>query len=104
MTGIAQREDRVYVTSDRNLARAWAGIWTPDGVHHGGGALYQVEAEDLEPDEDLLSLGGLSFQVARARVLTVYDPHVAYQAKFGRVLERVLSQHAAAKVAPRDGA
>ena len=97
MTEIGQRDDRVYVTCDRDLARAWAGIWTPDGVRHGGGSLYRVEAETLEPDDDLLSLPGLSFQASRARVLVVYDAHVAYHPRFGRVLEKVLADHEAAK-------
>lgn len=97
MTEIGQRDDRVYLTSDRDLARAWAGIWTPDGVRHGGGSLYRVEAETLEPDDDLLSLPDLSFQAPRARVLVVYDAHVAYQPRFARVLEKVLVDHESAK-------
>lgn len=62
-----------------------------------GGSLYRVEAETLEPDDDLLSLPGLSFQAPRARVLVVYDAHVAYHPRFGRVLEKVLADHEAAK-------
>ena len=41
MPDISQRPDRVYVTTDRQLAEAWAGVWTPDGAKHGGGALYR---------------------------------------------------------------
>jgi len=97
MTEIGQRDDRVYVTSDRDLARAWAGIWTPDGVRHGGGSLYRVEPEGLEPDDDLLSLPGLSFQAPRAQVVVVYDAHVAYHPRFVRVLQKVLADHEVAK-------
>jgi hypothetical protein len=65
----AQRPDRVYVTTNRDLAREYAWLWTPDGVHHGKGALYRVsvELEDLEPDEDLLSLTGLSSRLGGER-------------------------------------
>jgi hypothetical protein len=102
MPEISQREDRVYLTADRELARAWAGIWTPDGANHGGGSLYRVETDALEPDDDLLSLPGVSFQAERARVLAVYDAHVAYHPKFSRILQRVLADHAAAKSARED--
>ena len=44
-----------------------------------------------------LSLPGLSFQAPRARVVVVYDAHVAYQPKFARVLQKVLADHEAAK-------
>jgi hypothetical protein len=99
---IGQRDDRVYVTTDRELARAWAGVWTPDGVHHGGGSLYRVEATDLEPDDDLLSLPGLSYQTPRAQVLAVYDAHVAYKPKFASTLQRVLDDLASAKLRSAD--
>lgn len=103
MTEIAQRDDRVYVTTDRELARAWAGVWTADGIHHGGGTLYRVDADDLEPDGDLLSLPELSFQAPRARVVAVYDSHVPYSPKFRRTLQRVLDEHAAAKAQAERG-
>ena len=96
---IAHRRDRVYLTTDRGLAKAWAGIWTPDGERHGGGTLYRVEADLLEPDEDLLSLPGVSFQAPRARVVRVYDPYVAYPPRHLNVLKRILTQHARAKQA-----
>ncbi|TFF04362.1 hypothetical protein [Cellulosimicrobium funkei] len=101
MTEIAQRDDRVYLTSDRELARAWAGLWTPDGEHFGNGSLYQVDAElaALEPDEDLLSLEGVSFQVPRAVVRVVYDAAVRYSEKHLLVLEARLQQHKEAKEA-----
>jgi hypothetical protein len=97
MADISQRPDRVYVTTDRHLAEAWAGVWTPDGAKHGGGALYRVEAEDLEPDEDLLSLTGVSFQTAQARVSAVYNAHVPFHSKYAKVLQRMVDAHAAAK-------
>lgn len=98
---IAQRGDRVYVTSDRELALAWAGLWTPDGRKHGNGSLYQVEVEPelLEPDEDLLSLAGLSFQVPRAQVKAVYRAVVPFSPKHVKVVQGVLDRHAAAKTA-----
>jgi hypothetical protein len=99
MTEIAQRADRVYITTDRNLARAWAGIWTSDGKQHGGGTLYQVEADDLEPDEDLLSLPGRFFQAPRARVKCVYDAYVPFKPGFGQVLQKLVDEHVAAKTA-----
>lgn len=99
MTEIAQRDDRVYLTSDRELARAWAGLWTPDGEHFGNGSLYQVDAElaVLEPDEDLLSLQGVSFQVPRAVVRVVYDAAVPYSEKHLHVLETLLHRHKRAR-------
>ncbi len=98
---ISQRGDRVYVTSDRELALAWAGLWTPDGRKHGNGSLYQVEVEPglLELDEDLLSLPDLSFQAPRAQVKTVYRALVRFSPKHGKVLQGALDNHAAAKAA-----
>lgn len=95
---IGQRLDRVYMTTDKSVAKAYASLWTPDGEKHGGGCLYVVEADDLEPDDDLLSLPGF-FQAPRATVVTVYDPHVAYDPKCGKVFDRVLADLAAAKAA-----
>lgn len=97
---IAQRSDRVYVTTDRNLARAWAGIWTIDGKQHGGGTLYQVEVDvdELEPDDDLLSLPGRFFQAPQARVTCVYDAYVGFHDRFGRVIQQLVDEHAAAKL------
>src|SRR5262245_49524336 len=94
LSHIAQRDDRVYVTTDRTLARAWAGLWTPDGRTYPGGTLYRVDATDLEPDEDLLSLHGLSYQVPHATVIAVYDAHVPHdRVRQLAVLQRVLEQH-----------
>jgi hypothetical protein len=57
MANIGQRNDRVYLASDRELARACAGVWTPDGTSVGGGTLYEVTTEHgLEPDDDFLCL------------------------------------------------
>ncbi|TGN32999.1 hypothetical protein [Aeromicrobium chenweiae] len=97
---ISQRRDRVYVTTDRELARVYAGTWrNPDTAELGRGALYRVEVkEGLEEDEDLLSLPGLSFQAPSATVIAVYDAAVKPDApKYGRVLKRTLDDHAAAK-------
>ena len=95
---IAQRHDRVYLTTDKQLAWAFASMWTPDGTQHGGGALYRVEADVLEPDEDLLSLEGVSYQSPQARIVAVYDAHVPFnQNKVAAVFQRVLEDHEAAK-------
>lgn len=98
---IGQRLDRVYVTTDRQLAEAYASLWSLDGVRSGGGSLYQVQAADLEPDEDLVSLPGVSFQAPRATVISVYNPYVRYDRKrSARTLARVLAAHSAAKQVP----
>ncbi|MBT1669175.1 hypothetical protein KK092_07260 [Curtobacterium flaccumfaciens pv. flaccumfaciens] len=57
-----QRQDRVYVTSDRELAQVFSAEWSIDGKVHGSGWLYLVEVEDgdLEPDDDLVSLPDMS--------------------------------------------
>jgi hypothetical protein len=96
---IGQRRDRVYVTTRRALAKAYAGLWTPDGQRHGGGTLYRVDVEpdDLEPDEDVLSVPGLCYQAVCATVVRVYDPHVRYDSKFGREMEKVVNELEAAK-------
>jgi hypothetical protein len=98
MSNITQRLDRVYLTSDRELARACASVWSPDEDKEsaGGGVLYVVQAVDpLEPDDDLPVPAGLSYQTASARVLKIYDPHVARNdAKTGRKLRSVLKQNA----------
>ena len=79
LTEIAQRADLVYLTTDRELARAYAGLWTLDDQVLGGGALYRVEPDEPpEPDEDLLSLAGLSWQVRSATIGAVYDAYVRF--------------------------
>lgn len=90
---VRQREDLVYVTSDRELARACAGVWSPDGVSIGGGSLYQVRSDEpLVEDEDLPGLG-LSFQVPSAVVVAVVDAYVARDdRRHGRTLREVLSR------------
>jgi hypothetical protein len=93
-TEIAQRPDLVYATTYRTLARAWAGVWTGDGTRHGGGALYIVELDDPEPDDDLLPSPGLSYQASSGRIVSVYDPHVSFDPKYGRTLQRLLAAHA----------
>ena len=91
---ITQRLDRVYVTSDRELARAFAGAFEQADGAIGGGVLYQVEAlGDLEPDEDLPGLD-ISFQVPQARVVAIIDAYVRrdddrYAAKLRSVLTQL---------------
>jgi len=99
-TEIGQSDSRVYVTTDRQLAAAYASLWSLDGMQQGGGALYRVTVEDadLEPDVDLLSLPGVSFQAPAAKVLSVYDACVRFDAaRSKRALQRVIANHATAK-------
>ena len=93
LTDIAQRLDRVYATTDRALGRAWASLFTPDGETFPGGALYRVELEDPEPDADLRSSPGLSYEARRGRILVVYDGHVPYDRKRLTYLQRLLAEH-----------
>lgn len=92
---VSQRSDRVYVTPDRRLARVYAGGWSEDGVHFGYGWLYEVAAEEalLEPDADLLSLPGVSFQVPSATVVRVYERSVRpNQRRFAETLTGILEE------------
>lgn len=93
LTDIAQRLDRVYATTDRALGRAWASLFTPDGTTFPGGALYRVELEAPEPDADLLSSAGLSYEAPRGRILAVYDAQVPYDGKHLRYLQNLLNEH-----------
>lgn len=94
LRAIAQRPDRVYVTVDRHLALAYASTWTIDGVRLGGGSLYLVESEELEPDEDLLSLPGLCFQARSARVVQVAKARVAFNRESSsRKMTEILARH-----------
>lgn len=91
---IGQRSDRVYVTPDRRFALAFASSWSPDGVRYRGGSLYIVECDELEPDDDLLSLPGQSFQAASARVLRVAKAKVPPDAALVRAkMNEVLNRH-----------
>lgn len=100
---IAQRTDKVYVTSDVKLARVYAGMWTNPTAkvpRAGGGSVYQVEIEDgsLEPDEDLLSLPGVSFQAKSAAIVGVQYKSVPHnKGQFAKKLAEVLHQHSRAK-------
>lgn len=72
--GHATRTDLVYLTTGRQVARAYAAFY-PDG------ALYQVEANGpLEPDPDC-HMPGLSWQCPAATVLTVVDPAVLFRTR-----------------------
>ncbi|MDN3905783.1 hypothetical protein [Arthrobacter sp. YD2] len=102
LTEIAQRSDRVYMTSDIKLARAYAAMWTDPvtGAQRGGGSVYQVEVVDgsLEPDEDLLSLAGLSYQAKTAMILRVWHRSVPLNAKHvQKKMRAVMREHERAK-------
>lgn len=81
--------DRVYLSTDRGLARIWAGQWTDGDGRVGDGWLYRVrvDVDALEPDEDVLSLPGLSYQALMAVGSSVYARH---QPAFAHKLQRVL--------------
>jgi hypothetical protein len=67
--GTFARSDRVYLTTDRAAARAFAACY-PDG------ALYVVEpVGDVEPDPDAPKV---SIRCGQAVVTSVYDPVVRY--------------------------
>jgi hypothetical protein len=66
------RTDIVYVTTGRDVARAFAAFY-PDG------ALYRVEPDgELEPDPDCAT-PGLSWQCPAARIAAVIDPVVLFR-------------------------
>lgn len=103
MTEIAQRPDKVYMTSRVNLARGYASVWVnPDTESQGGGWVYEVEVTDgtMEPDQDLLSSDGISFQADSAVIVRIHDRGVAYNAKrYGKEFRQVMNAHEAAKKA-----
>lgn len=70
----ATRTDVVYVTTGRNVARAFAAFY-PDG------ALYRVEPRgELEPDPDS-GIPGLSWQCPAAEVVAVVDAAVLFRTR-----------------------
>lgn len=79
------RTDIVYVTTGRDVARAFAAFY-PDG------ALYRVEpAGALEPDPDC-DLPDLSWQCAAARVAAVVDPVVLFRTRTPERWLRLMTQ------------
>ena len=103
LTDIAQRPDKVYLTSDVKLARVYAGMWTDPTAkaqRAGGGSVYEVEVEDgsLEPDEDLKSLPGVSFQADSAVIVRVQYKQVSLnKEQFAKKVNNVLRDHERAK-------
>lgn len=101
LRSIAQRRDRVYVTSDRELAKVFARTWHDGARERSHGWLYEVSADDLEDDADLLSVPGISFQVGSALIIRVADRGVAPDHRASRrALERVLRDHESARSRP----
>ena len=97
---VAQRADRVYVTSDRQLAQVFASDWSGNGIDFGRGWLYlvSVDPDELEPDADLVSLPGVSFQCPSARIERVWQRDVKPTPKRSRQhLDELLARHSAAK-------
>ena len=71
--------DRVYVTTDRDLARGWAANEVLEA--QGGGALYRVRplpAMSIEPDPDYPPT---SYSARRAAVLEVVEDPVQMSAE-----------------------
>jgi hypothetical protein len=103
LTEIAQRPDKVYMTSRVNLARGYASVWVnPDTGNAGGGWVYEVEVEDgtMEPDQDLLSCDGTAFQADSAVIIRIQDRGVASNPKrYAKEFRQVLNAHEAAKKA-----
>ncbi|MFE1264433.1 hypothetical protein ACFW5X_28385 [Streptomyces albogriseolus] len=70
----ATRTDVVYMTTDRQVAKAYAAFY-PDG------ALYAVTPESpVDPDPDCRE-PGLSWQCPRAVVVAVVDPVVLFRSR-----------------------
>jgi hypothetical protein len=77
------RTDRVYATTDRSAARAYAAF-------HPDGALYEVELLGaVEPDPDCF-VEGLSWMAPAGRVVAVVDPVVLFRSRPARAWLRML--------------
>jgi hypothetical protein len=85
------RSDRVYATTDRNLASAFAGYWTREPRRPGGGWLYEVELEDGEDDSDFPSLVGVSYQARRGRIIAVVQTGVGWQPKHVAIFDHIMA-------------
>jgi hypothetical protein len=80
----AQRTDVVYLTTDRQVARAYAAFY-PDG------ALYQVmPASPVDPDPDCY-VPGLSWQCPMGVVVAVVDPVVLFRQRTSERWLRMLA-------------
>ena len=101
---ISYRDDRVYITTDRRLATAFAAYWSSKVNQIGLGWLYAVQAaaDDLEPDTDLLSSPGLSFQVPSALVTRVELRQIKWSEKHRSTLLRTLRQNEDARARKDD--
>ena len=70
------RKDRVYLTTDPNIARLCAAL-APNSRRRYGGDVYAVEPIGaVEPDPDYLSDDGASVQAARALIIRVVQRRV----------------------------
>lgn len=98
---IAQRTDKVYLTAHLDIARMYAALWTnPATEVAGGGSVYQVEVQDgsMEPDQDLLSSEGVSFQADSAVIIRLHDASIPYsEKKIQKTVKRVTTAHTRAK-------
>lgn len=65
------RRDRVYLTTNVEVARMWAGLH-PDGDRKRGGDVYRVIPDgDVEPDLDYTGDDGMSVQAASALIVGI---------------------------------
>lgn len=91
------------MTSRVNLARGYASAWVdPDTGDEGGGWVYEVEVADgtMEPDRDLLSSDGISFEADSAVIVRIQDKSVASNPKrYGKEFRQLMNSHEAAKKA-----
>lgn len=82
------------------MAWAYASNWLGPNGHRGGGCLYLVETHAYEPDEDMRSLRGVSFQCVEATVILSAGT-VKFDAK--RVRRIIGDAYARLERAKRDG-
>lgn len=75
---VTTREDHVYVTTERSLARAVAAYWNKRAPGNGRGWVYRVEldAHDVALDEDLPRGPFISFQLPSVRIAAIADAGV----------------------------
>jgi hypothetical protein len=100
LTNITYMDTRVYLTSSIELATAFAAFWTKQDHLEGEGWVYLVETDDavLEPDGDLLSSPGLSFQTTSARIVKIEQYRVPWGNRHLRTYKRVVQDNENARL------
>ena len=94
------RADRVYLTSDVELARMYAAI-NPTGLPDRGGDVYLVEPGPgmIEDDPDA-TRSGLSFCVRSARIVSVVATSIR-RAPYIKAIDKQLAEQAKAEQPPK---